>query len=173
MINIENQAPFPGQMFPPDPLIITLVCYNTLSIFSENPCSLGSPGLLSAVFLFGVSFTPHLTEMQIASDPPLGVKTHRVLLAFEAQHRAMLSLLVGKTSQVKCKECVLHWGILARLPFCSCQLECLDDYVLKQMITGRLYGADHRAAHGFSNDYLHLGAGFSSPQPFRFHRPVK
>ena len=36
MTNVQNQAPFPGHMFPPDPLIITLVCYNTQHLFWKS-----------------------------------------------------------------------------------------------------------------------------------------
>ena len=41
------------------------------------------------------------------------------------------------------------------------------------MITGHLFRAGYHAVHGLSKDFLYLDAGFYSPQPFRFHRPVK
>ena len=39
--------------------------------------------------------------------------------------------------------------------------------------TSDLFGAGYHAVHGVSKDFSYLAAGFYSPQPFRFHRPVK
>lgn len=102
----------------------------------------------------------------------------RVFLTFEAHKRAIFPLLEGKLSQVKCVEYGLHgesWpgcgSVLAgwnALMTVSLDRRSQDIHVGP----GPSMGPSVYESVGLVMT-LHPGAGYFSPQPFIFHRPVK
>lgn len=167
--SIKNRASFPGQKVPPDRLVIKSVATAPLMSFLKDPVPLAVLGS-SLLCFFLVSFFPHPTEMQSHSVPPLGVKTHssswlsRGITCFPSlwERCPKWSLWSGDDPGASLPGCRLL--LLVGMPWQPCP---------EQMITGHLFGAGYHAVHGVSKDFSYLAAGFYSPQPFRFHRPVK